>query len=294
MLRDLKMAIKDPTSGMMRVLTFEEMLDQIRSDKKLSERPSPLVAARLNTFWFQSPYNQRMYNEVGEDLNRINIVQAQTARAQQSFEEAASEAGIPASVMRAAAADAPPRSPRERSPKSPRERSRSPRGARSQSQPGASSTDLPQDQRSADIRNQAQLLQTAMEARASEALDDTRRKARVNMSGRRAALDRVTSIRLVIPRDMREQLKEREQARRAKAKERAKPKASSSSQNIAPQPIADTLAQAARDDVAIMQRSRATHGDRTNQFDDKRRQEEIAPGTATQQRPMTRLRRVAG
>ena len=85
------MAVKNPSNGMMRVLTFEEVLDQIRTDKMLSERPSDLPGKRMNLLWYHSPYNQRLYNEVAEEFNRSRIMQAAKVRAQQSFNEFASD-----------------------------------------------------------------------------------------------------------------------------------------------------------------------------------------------------------
>ena len=97
------MAVKNPSNGMMRVLTFEEVLDQIRTDKMLSERPSDLPGKRMHMLWYQSPYNQRLYNEVAEDLNRSRIMQASNVRAQQSFREFAADMGIPTQVAAASA-----------------------------------------------------------------------------------------------------------------------------------------------------------------------------------------------
>ena len=280
------MAIKDSTSGMMRILTFEETLNQIRNDKRLSERPSPQLTQRLNTFWFQSPFNQRMYNEVGEDLKRTALVQAETAKAQQSFSEFAAASGIPANVMRVAmdADDTPLQSESERGT------SPGPRqtiSKKRQSKTGLSH--IPQTQHGADVRDQLELQGIAEEAAQAAASSSSAAAVRDDLSRNQALMSNVTSIS--VPKAMAQKIKqsikerkEKEKAAREKRKAVSLGKASSTMMS-AQSPVMQSLGESALSGMLTMAASRDNNPDRINEMDNKRTQEDAYRG-------LTRLRKM--
>ena len=286
------MAIKDSTSGMMRILTFEETLNQIRNDKRLSERPSPQLTQRLNTFWFQSPFNQRMYNEVGEDLKRTALVQAETAKAQQSFSEFAAASGIPANVMRVAmdADDTPLQSESERGT------SPGPRqtiSKKRQSKTGLSH--IPQTQHGADVRDQLELQGIAEEAAQAAASSSSAAAVRDDLSRNQALMSNVTSIS--VPKAMAQKIKqsikerkEKEKAAREKRKAVSLGKASSTmienaTMMSAQSPVMQSLGESALSGMLTMAASRDNNPDRINEMDNKRTQEDAYRG-------LTRLRKM--
>ena len=89
----------DPSSGMQRVLTFDETLSQMRREKEDSTKPMNPALVRTATNFYISPYNQRMYDNVYEDLKRDQIIQATNAKIQAAEKQFQADTGLPPDMM---------------------------------------------------------------------------------------------------------------------------------------------------------------------------------------------------
>ena len=276
------MAVKDPSTGMMRILTFEETLDQIRTDKMLSQRPSDLPGKRMNLMWYMSPFNQRLYNEVAEDLNRDRLVKAENERAQQSFNEFAADVGVPVEVAASVDVDMtgdlpPPAAP---IPPAGSAASNSFQAPVSTSTGGnlspgirasigkkrqTSSAHIPQTEREASIREQADMRRDAMDISEENAKQE-------QVASIRKELEKKTTALFDLPPVISRVLKLR---RKQKIKSRAS-KVQEPQPEPPPQFDADKITRAeslrAR---TIMEKSRRTQPDRLNEMDSKRTMDDV-------------------
>ena len=89
----------DPSSGMQRVLTFDETLSQMRREKEDSTKPMNPALVRTATNFYISPFNQRMYDNVYEDLKRDQIIQATNAKIQAAEKQFQADTGLPPDMM---------------------------------------------------------------------------------------------------------------------------------------------------------------------------------------------------
>ena len=89
----------DPSSGMQRVLTFDETLSQMRREKEDSTKPMNPALVRTATNFYISPFNQRMYDNVYEDLKRDQIIQATNAKIQAAKKQFQADTGLPPDMM---------------------------------------------------------------------------------------------------------------------------------------------------------------------------------------------------
>ena len=271
------MAVKDPSTGMMRILTFEETLDQIRTDKMLSQRPSDLPGKRMNLMWYMSPFNQRLYNEVAEDLNRDRLVKAENERAQQSFNEFAADVGVPVEVAASVdvdmTGDLPPpagsaASSSFQAPVSSSTRGNVSPGIRSSigKKRQTSSAHIPQTEREASIREQADMRRDAMDTSEENAKQEQVASIRRELGKKTTA--NLFDLPPVISRVLKLRRKQKIKSRASKVQE--------PQPEPPPQFDADKITRAeslrAR---TIMEKSRRTQPDRLNEMDSKRTMDDV-------------------
>ena len=98
----------DTSTGMQRVLTFDDTLTQMQREKQDSTKPmNPALVRAATNFWI-SPFNQRMYDNIYEDMKRDQVIQANKLKIQAAEKEFQADIGIPPDMM---PPSTPPRPP---------------------------------------------------------------------------------------------------------------------------------------------------------------------------------------
>ena len=98
----------DTSTGMQRVLTFDDTLTQMQREKQDSTKPmNPALVRAATNFWI-SPFNQRMYDNIYEDMKRDQVIQANKLKIQAAEKEFQADTGIPPDMM---PPSTPPRPP---------------------------------------------------------------------------------------------------------------------------------------------------------------------------------------
>ena len=93
------MSVPDPATGMQRILTFDEVLQQMWKEEQDSTKPmNPTLVRTATNFWV-SPYNQRLYNSVYEDLQHTQVIEAATQARQAAAKAFQAQTGVPPDMM---------------------------------------------------------------------------------------------------------------------------------------------------------------------------------------------------
>lgn len=176
------MAVKDPSTGYRRILTFEESLALSRNYDEVRDRPNAaseqFLKERMPLLFRDSPYNDRLYGLVAEDLNREALVRAGNEKSKRDYTAFSSQLGVPPNVA-AVVADAGPVPPPAGPAPAPMETEAPPPEAASGSRPrmgrsvGPKATiskwrrtslaHIPQSERDVAIRDQLELQRIAQE-----------------------------------------------------------------------------------------------------------------------------------